>query len=171
MRGAIILGIARVEATTDGIQRARVRVALNGRLVTVVGHAPARQARSTRARAVAAAGALQPGAAASLGGRGTSKFSCLLRKLFLAWRRLLAKSSQPLSLTHIYTIIWPLAGHPRAHDTNMQNLHLTHGTGHRDRRDTRHTAVTPIERNQHCGCSTLHSSSAATFADDQAGVH
>ena len=41
------------------------------------------------------------------------------------------------SLTRIYTIIWPLAGHPRAHDTNMQNLHLTHGTGHRDRRDTR----------------------------------
>ena len=107
MRGAIILGIARVEATTDGIQRARVRVALVGRLVTVVGHAPARQARSSRASAVAAAGALQPGAAASLGGRGTSKFSCLLRKL-LAWRRLLAKSSQVTASdphTHLYNYL------------------------------------------------------------------
>ena len=64
------------------------------------------------------------------------------------------------SLTHIYTIIWPLAGHPRAHDTNMQNLHLTHGTGHRDRRDTRHTDSSDtdrsIERNQHGAALSTH---------------
>ena len=58
------------------------------------------------------------------------------------------------SLTHIYTIIWPLAGHPRAHDTNMQNLHLTHGTGHRDYDETRDAQhVTPIEASN--GISTV----------------
>ena len=68
----------------------------------------------------------------------TSKFRCLLRKFF--WRcHAYQDTHREAHATSLHQTESAgdlvLAKHPRARDTNLQNLHRAHGTGHRDRRE------------------------------------